>query len=194
MSAKHAYFLPKIWELSSNSHPPLSTCEHMPLSGRHQICIHTSLIAIFLHPGNHENISIRDTLCQWIVKSFRPTHQSASSFRPRVSGHIDIWYPRLETMSSLSTCTIFTVMFYHGHHFCCCICMICTISQQQILKCRERLTPEVLNMLWKRSVGWGVVVGASIWTLYHGLDHQMHDLSWSTCNGNYKIIIDIVII
>ncbi len=45
---QNTYFLPKIWEFWSNSHPPLSTCEYVPV---YSLCSHVvGLDRVPFHP------------------------------------------------------------------------------------------------------------------------------------------------
>ncbi len=50
-----------------------------------------------------------------------------------------------------------------------------TLLHPTQLNYHATLTPEVLNMLWKRAVGWD----------HHGLDHRMHD-KHNLRSGKYK--------
>ena len=50
-----------------------------------------------------------------------------------------------------------------------------TLFHPTQLNYRVTLTPEVLNMLWKRAVGWGCGSARPHGHYHHGSDHQMHD-------------------
>ena len=50
-----------------------------------------------------------------------------------------------------------------------------TLLHPTQLNYRGTLTPEVLNMLWKRAVGWGCGSARPNGHYHHGSDHRMHD-------------------